>query len=519
MKTTGIKISCFLMLFCLQGCSPSLLQETSPTATISKITPDQTTGEPPHLPEVEVIQTQVLTSTPNPQISPTFTPSPSATPLPEGFQYSNYFLLADLDYLSGLISIVQTISYTNTTGSPITALPLFAEINRFPVSLSISRFEVVDHPLANYILNNNILIISFDSDPVNPLETLKLTIQYSFQVPKMHSEAGNGLFGKSQYQLNLFDWYFWLPAYSLEDGWLIHPPAGFAEHTSYPQANFDCLLSIENQPDGLVVTGSTDPLATNNSYHFLHSRARNLFISISPFFEVLEKSNEKVTVHSYFFPGHESAATVVLNASFDAIQIYGNTISPYHRSVLNIVETNLIDGMEGDGMYFLGSSFYDNSATNQSLLALLAVHETAHQWWYAAVADDQAISPWLDEGFATFTEGIYYENSPLADFTWWKNYRMAGNPSTEYINQPIYNFPYFRPYRNAVYLRGANFLIDLRAAMGEELFYRFLTEYFQNAASGQITNERIFFDTLADYFDINRLDFLNDYFPIEAITK
>jgi hypothetical protein len=35
---------------------------------------------------------------------------------------------------------------------------------------------------------------------------------------------------------------------------------------------------------------------------------------------------------------------------------------------------------------------------------LVAVHETAHQWFYAMVGDSQALHPWLDEAFAQYAE-------------------------------------------------------------------------------------------------------------------
>jgi hypothetical protein len=37
---------------------------------------------------------------------------------------------------------------------------------------------------------------------------------------------------------------------------------------------------------------------------------------------------------------------------------------------------------------------------------LVAVHETAHQWFYAMVGDSQALHPWLDEAFASYAEEL-----------------------------------------------------------------------------------------------------------------
>ena len=35
---------------------------------------------------------------------------------------------------------------------------------------------------------------------------------------------------------------------------------------------------------------------------------------------------------------------------------------------------------------------------------IVLTHELAHEWWYALLGNDQAAAPWLDEGFATWSE-------------------------------------------------------------------------------------------------------------------
>ena len=38
----------------------------------------------------------------------------------------------------------------------------------------------------------------------------------------------------------------------------------------------------------------------------------------------------------------------------------------------------------------------------------MLVHETAHQWWYSLVGNDQTRWPFLDEALAGFSEYVYY---------------------------------------------------------------------------------------------------------------
>ena len=34
-------------------------------------------------------------------------------------------------------------------------------------------------------------------------------------------------------------------------------------------------------------------------------------------------------------------------------------------------------------------------------------HETAHQWFYSLVGNDQALDPWLDEALATWAQAVF----------------------------------------------------------------------------------------------------------------
>lgn len=54
----------------------------------------------------------------------------------------------------------------------------------------------------------------------------------------------------------------------------------------------------------------------------------------------------------------------------------------------------------GGGIEYPGSILMLDSSR------LVAVHETAHQWFYAMVGDSQSQHPWLDEGFAVYSEEL-----------------------------------------------------------------------------------------------------------------
>jgi aminopeptidase N len=191
----------------------------------------------------------------------------------------------------------------------------------------------------------------------------------------------------------------------------------------------------------------------------------------------------------------------VLRESAKAIDLYSRLFSPYPRENLTIVEADFLDGMEYDGLFFLSRGFYnlfDN--TPQNYLTAIAVHETAHQWWYAAIANNQALEPWLDEALCTYSELLFYEEYYPELINWWWEYRVNYYQPEGFINKSIYDYQGFVPYRNATYLQGAKFLQNLRDDLGDEVFFDFLSDYAKSL-NNKISNESNFFQILGNYTD------------------
>jgi hypothetical protein len=88
---------------------------------------------------------------------------------------------------------------------------------------------------------------------------------------------------------------------------------------------------------------------------------------------------------------------------------------------------------------------------------LVAVHETAHQWFYAMVGDSQALHPWLDEAFASYAEELVNGDRPDDGAL------RAGRPvdaSTESYGFDVNSY-YFITYN-----KGADALFAARDAAG-----------------------------------------------------
>jgi len=179
------------------------------------------------------------------------------------------------------------------------------------------------------------------------------------------------------------------------------------------------------------------------------------------------------------------------------MQVYSERFGPYRHKTLTAVQGDFNDGMEFSGLYFISRDYFNlYDGTPKNYLVTIAAHETAHQWWFDGVANDQALEPWLDEALATYSEHIYYE-SVYPDFVdWWWGYRYFEFQNAGYVDTSIYDGGGQRPYWDKVYLTGARFFEALRERVGDEIFFAFLRDYYTQYAGQRATG--------ADFFRVFR---------------
>jgi hypothetical protein len=87
----------------------------------------------------------------------------------------------------------------------------------------------------------------------------------------------------------------------------------------------------------------------------------------------------------------------VLDLARRTLRELARRYGPYRWSSYTVVATPDLgaEGIEYPTLVYIGSA---------SIAALLVHHETAHQWFYSLVGNDQARDPWLDEALATWSQ-------------------------------------------------------------------------------------------------------------------
>jgi hypothetical protein len=200
-------------------------------------------------------------------------------------------------------------------------------------------------------------------------------------------------FGYTLAQTNLVDWYPFLPPYQPGRGWWANQAGPCGEHLVYENADFEVSIRLLDERDDLVVAASSPAKVDGEWLHYSYPAARNFVWSVSHQYIISTRQVGPVTIKAYTFPVHTAAGESALQATAEALAVYNRLFSKYPR-LLSLVEADFLDGMEYDGLYFLSKGFYNiYSGTPADYLTAIAAHETAHQWWYAQLGNDQAIEP------------------------------------------------------------------------------------------------------------------------------
>ena len=139
-------------------------------------------------------------------------------------------------------------------------------------------------------------------------------------------------------------------------------------------------------------TGKTDP----RTYTFVATNVRDFNIAASPGFKTVRGTSKdgqtKILAHTRSGNG----ARLVRLAKEELARYEAKTGVPYPHSTYRVVETGGGLAMESPGAHL------DPRSRSAADHPYLVSHETAHQWWYSAVGNDQSTNAFADEALADY---------------------------------------------------------------------------------------------------------------------
>jgi aminopeptidase N len=215
-------------------------------------------------------------------------------------------------------------------------------------------------------------------------------------------------------------------------------------------------------------------------------------------------SGDSMPVTNYVYPELYSEAVEDLNIVPGALGIYASMFGeyPFMREKFGYSLFPWSGGMEHQDNVFFGYMLISGNHNYD----WITVHEMSHQWFGDAITCDDWPNVWMNEGFASYCEALYYER--LYGFNYYVNYELSNNAVYD-PSGPIYN-PSDLFSGNTVYNKGSWVLHMLRGVMGDTAFFQGMRSYATNPACqyGTITTrdfqhmmEPFYGDSLGWFFD------------------
>lgn len=517
-----------IVIIFLSACGPQ--PASSPRAEASIDPGNAATESAQSVIETMVARTLAPTITPTPTVTPTatltplptFTPAPSAIPgKPDPVVLDSrpqYKLDVEFSYADRYGKVTEEVHYTNRSGDAMPVLPLMVELFAYKNLFSFTGLWWEDGQKIENATWENIQVQIPLRQPLQPGQSIGLKMTFEFRLPSQSAIAGERPLpiGYTSRQVNLVDWFPFIPPYRNGKGWLAHPPSYYGEHLVYDLADFKVNLHILDQRKDLIIAASSPAKQDGEWLRYDRQGARTFAISIGQEYQTASAQVGNITITSYYFPLNARAGKRALQTTVEAVTLYQQLFGSYPHDSLAVVEADFMDGMEYDGLYFLSRAFYNLHAGQPGdYLVAIAAHETAHQWFYGVVGNDQANEPWLDEATATYCERLFYEHYYPDALKWWWFYRVDYYHPQGWVDTSVYNpqgtLQTYQDYRNAVYLNGAHFYEDLRKAIGDEAFFSFLKDYTEKFA-GQVALSDDFFALLAKHTTVDISPILQKYF-------
>lgn len=345
--------------------------------------------------------------------------------------------------------------------------------------------------------------------PIHPNDSFSIWIDFETAITNNQSYRLN-YFDETSHVLSLCNFYPILAVYDEKDGWNLEPLYFIGDPFYSDLANYYVNLTVSNNyqiaSSGQLIS-QTSVSKSHVCYHYQLLRARDFAFAICPDYIVETGLFDNTAVNIYYLPvdvGNWSNSALV-HAKY-ALSLFSDLYGPYPYPTYAVASTyGFYGGMEWPGLVYIQSGYQ----YTETVIA----HETAHQWFYGVVGNDQIDEGFLDEGLVCYNHWYYFEHRyDYQGFFTDHVMRTAENNSREFfpegliINRSINDIvkedldPMY--YWEAAYHKAPAVFHLLRTYIGDDTFFNALQRYY-TAFKFQMATFIDLIDCFNYYTDIN----------------
>ncbi len=380
------------------------------------------------------------------------------------------------------------------------------------IAFDLSDYLTVDsvifrqNKLTNYTLADNELIINLETDiPVNTIDSVSIFYQ---GIPNAQNSES---FKQTTHN-------------GVPVIWSLSEPYGARDWWPCKQSLYDKADSVDiyiTNPEeykaasnGLLISETTSN--GMKTAHWKHRHPIDTYLiavavtNYAVYSDYVTLSNgETLEVLNYVYPENLTYAQENTPNVLDVLQLYGELFIPYPY----------VDEKYGHAQFSWGGGMEHQTMTFLVAFShMLMAHEAAHQWFGDYVTCKSWHDIWLNEGFATYLDGMTHEhnlNDDNISFNEWKldniNDIVTLPNGSVYVTDTTYAENIFN-YRLS-YQKGAMVLHMLRKKIGDDAFFGGIKNYLNdpNIANGCATTADLQYH-LEQTCGCSLQEFLNDWY-------
>ena len=320
-------------------------------------------------------------------------------------------------------------------------------------------------------------------EELDPHEKVEIYFEYMGKLPKNIDRFGYGE--------NVFNFGNWYPIACVYDdtGWNLDPYYSLGDPFYSHVSNYQVKITV---PKDMIVAASGNIkkqiVNRGKKTYYIEGKLIRDFAWVASFDFVVEELKVGDTILKlYALEDNSYLADFSLEVGRKSLEIFNNLFGKYPYGVYSIVMTEFPTGMEYPSIVFINKDYYNENS--KYYLEQVIVHETAHQWWYAVVGNDQIDEAWLDESLAAYSEIIYMYHvygKDRAENYYQYNYEMPYIYAKDYlkmdvgIKKPLSEFEGWDDYGLLVYTKGAVFLNTIKEDFDMETLCHILNNYYES---------------------------------------
>lgn len=348
---------------------------------------------------------------------------------------------------------------------------------------------------------------------LEPGKRVEVEMEYTAKLPSAQDRFG---YGDKTY--NFGNWYPIAAVYD-DNGWNLDPYYSIGDPFYSDVSNYNINITAPKQID---IASSGNILSEKDKgeekiWEIEAKLMRDFAWVASEHFEKVVKNHDGIDIQMYFLDEVDnSVKKSAMDYSVKSIEHFNNIYGEYPYGQYSVVQTSFPSGMEYPGIVYIGDDYYNKD--NLGSLEIVIVHETAHQWWYGIVGNDEIDEAWLDESLATYSEYLYafeeYDEATAKDYyerSIESNYEM----SKDYIEdntvlKSLDEFNGWDDYGPLAYARGAMMIYDIQDKYGKKELYNIFQEYFDEYSFKNATTDD-FIDIIEKVTEDSMEDTTNEY--------